>query len=175
MADHTRNALDAAVRALQEVIIPAVDPSHPLALEQAKIVTGLLKLLAERFEYTHARARFEVLHAADLARSLRADAASAAPSIAAEIDAALDVAQRLADDPAARSHDLASASMTLTALASATVRATAGTPVADRVERTVLAGSKRYLDLQRAWFLPQGWETDPTVVPSLDDALAAVR
>ena len=40
-----------------------------------------------------------------------------------------------------------------------------------RVESTVVAAAAPALALQRAWFLPQGWEPDPTAVPSLEAAL----
>src|SRR5690606_21635601 len=62
MADHTRNALAAAARAMRDVIIPAVDPEHPLALEQAKIVARLLDFVEQRIDHVHERARCELLH-----------------------------------------------------------------------------------------------------------------
>ena len=44
-----------------------------------------------------------------------------------------------------------------------------------RVETTVLLASKSLLDAQRAWFLPQGWEPDPSVVPPIESAFVLPR
>ena len=40
-----------------------------------------------------------------------------------------------------------------------------------RVEQTVLVGSKPWVDMQRAWFVVQGFELHPDELPSLDAAL----
>jgi hypothetical protein len=40
------------------------------------------------------------------------------------------------------------------------------------IERLVLAASKRLLDVQRAFYLPIGFEPDPKLVSTIDSALA---
>ena len=84
MADHTINALNAVARAMDDVIFDAVDPGHPLAREQARLVSKYLKLLQSRLEYAYDRNRFELGHYTDLAVALSA-APVTGPKLAASM------------------------------------------------------------------------------------------
>src|SRR3954452_4273924 len=55
------NALGAAIRALEEVVAPAIDPADPLAAEQLVLVIDSLRFLRERLDHLHDRARQFVL------------------------------------------------------------------------------------------------------------------
>ena len=48
MADHEENAIRAAIKALSQVVAPAVDPSNPLAVEQLRLVVQFLDFHLER-------------------------------------------------------------------------------------------------------------------------------
>ena len=174
MADHTTNVLQAAVRSLDDVIFDAVDPGHPLAREQTRLVSKYLKLLHSRLEYAYDRNRFELSHYTDLAGALLADAGSLSPAIAAALAAAVAEGQRLRDLAGARAPDLQAAAQRLAAVVTALIRTVADAEPAlrQRVEGAVLLASKSLLDAQRAWFLPQGWEPDPSVVPPIEGAFA---
>ena len=169
MADNTYNALRAASRALDEVIIDAIDPNHPLAQEQARLVSKSLQLVLSRLDYAYDRNRFEMCHYLSLATTLRDDAKLLSPAIAVALDISLNEASRLRDLPGARVPDLQAASKKLAAILTALIRTAAGadTVLRQRVEYTVLQASKALLDAQRAWFLPQGWEPKPELVTSI--------
>ena len=177
MADHTLNALSAAARAMDDVIFDAVDPGHPLAREQTRLVSKYLKLLQSRLEYAYDRNRFELGHYTDLAADLLADAGTLSPAIAEALGVAVAEGRRLRDLPGARAPDLQAAAQRLAAAVTALIRTAAGAEPAlrQRVEGTVLGASKALLDAQRAWFLPQGWEPDPTVVPPIETAFVLPR
>ena len=170
MADHTINALSAAARALDDVIFDAVDPGHPLAREQTRLVSKYLKLLHSRLEYAYDRNRFELSHYADLAGALLADAQALSPAIAGALRPALEEASRLRAQAGARAPVLQAAAQGLAALITALIRTAASAEPAlrQRIETTVLRASKALLDAQRAWFLPQGWEPDPARVPPIE-------
>ena len=172
MADHTINALSAAARALDDVIFDAVDPGHPLAREQTRLISKYLKLLQSRLEYAYDRNRFELSHYTDLGGGLLADAASLSPVIAAALGAAVEAGRRQRDLAGARAPDLQASAQRLAAIITALIRTAAGTEPAlrQRIETAVLLASKTLLDAQRAWFLPQGWEPDPTLVPPIKGA-----
>lgn len=174
MADHTINALGAAARALDDVIFDAVDPGHPLAREQTRLVSKYLKLLHSRLEYAYDRNRFELSHYTDLAAELLADARILSPAIASALAPAVEEGLRLRDLPGARAPDLQAAAQRLAAIVTALIRTVADADPAlrQRVEGAVLQASKSLLDAQRAWFLPQGWEPDPTRVPPIEGAFA---
>ena len=177
MADHTIDALSAAARALDDVIFDAVDPGHPLAREQTRLVSKYLKLLHTRLEYAYDRNRFELSHYTDLGGDLLGDAATLSPAIAAALGTAVEQGQRLRELPGARAPDLQAGAQRLAAIITALIRTAAGAEPArrQRVESAVLLASRSLLDAQRAWFLPQGWEPDPAVVPPIEGAFVLTR
>ncbi|MGM7669221.1 hypothetical protein [Microbacterium sp. A93] len=172
MADHTRTTLAAAARAMRDVIIPAVDPNDPLALEQAKIVAQVLEFVEQRIDHVHERARFELLHYLALLQEIRSDVAVISPALGAAIEQELEVAAVIAADARVGTPTVADTARSLAELVSASVRSSQGEASGLRIELAVLDAAKELLDMQRAWFLPQGWESDPAVVPSLDAAFA---
>ena len=169
MADNTSNALRAASRALDEVILDAIDPNHPLAQEQARLVSKYLQLVLSRLDYAYDRNRFEMCHYLNLATTLCEDAKLLSPAIAAALDVSVNDASRLQNLPGARTPDLQAASKKLAAILTALIRTAAGaeTVLRQRIEDTILQASKALLDAQRAWFLPQGWESKPELVTSI--------
>ncbi|KXX59538.1 hypothetical protein [Rhodococcus sp. LB1] len=174
MVNTTKNALTAAVRALDEVVIPAIDPGHPLALEQARIVSKLIAQLESRLDYYYDRIRFQLHHNVSLGRELVSDAPTVSSEIADALASALAEGERLLREAGAKVPDLETATERLAGVISALVRATitADSATRDRIERTVLIASEPILDARRAWVLPQGWEPDPSKVPSIETAFA---
>jgi hypothetical protein len=170
MADHTDNVLGAAIRALDEVIRPAIEPEHPLANEQAKIVSQYLKQIRSRLDYSYDRDWFDVEFHAGLAREVLADARELSTAVSAELELCLQAAEQLLASRGPRVPALRAASAGLATALTALVR-TAGDvdgPSSSRIEALVLERSGAYLDAQRAWFLPQGWETNPGEVPAIE-------
>ena len=53
------------MKAMQEVVLPAVDPHHSIAQEQAKLVLGSLNLILQQIDFAHA---FEVVEAREMQR-----------------------------------------------------------------------------------------------------------
>src|SRR5215211_3836511 len=89
--DHSDNALRAAIKALEEVVAPAVDPADPLAAEQLTLVIDSLRFLRERLDQLHDRARFELRHHLALAHAVADDATGALDE---EVEAATAVYER---------------------------------------------------------------------------------
>jgi CRP-like cAMP-binding protein len=175
MADHTRNTLAAAARAMRDVIIPAVDRTDPLALEQAKIVAQVLEFVEQRIDHVHERARFELLHYRALVQEIREDVSAFSLALSAAIDQELESSAAIVADPAASTQAVADEATSLAELVSAGVRASQGETSGPRIELAVLNAARELLDMQRAWFLLQGWESDPSVVPALDAVFATRR
>jgi hypothetical protein len=173
MADHTDNGIRSAIKALREVIAPAVDPADPLATEQVRLVADFLELLGERLDLLVDRQRYEIAYYAALGDALAADAERCAPAKAAELAAAVDDGRALLARPDARAPELKSAGARAATAVAEVVRAAPGgdADVARRIRRTVVERSRPWLDMQRAWFLPQGFEPDPTALPPLALAL----
>lgn len=174
MIDHTDDGLRAAIKALDEVVAPAIDTANPLAVEQLRLVSRFLGFLRTRMPYEHARARHELQHYFGLAGTLMPLAPNDAPVRSRDLlGAAIRAAGPLLDDPAAGAQQIQGAITSLSCAASTLVREVAHAPAAVRepIERAVIRAAQALLDAQRAWFLPMGFEPDPRCVPGIDDAL----
>jgi hypothetical protein len=172
MADRNDGALQAAIKALEHAVLPAVDPADPLAGEQLRLVVGYLRLLRQRLDRVEERARFELEHYRALATLLLDDARAQGGEIAQRFDGAL--AQAGAATRPAAVRDAAAA---LAGAVSGLVRAAAQSDPERRrrIEHAVARHSRRWVDAQRAWFAPLGFELRPAQLPALDDALDPAR
>lgn len=174
MADHTLDMLHSAIRAMEDVVLPTVDRRHPLALEQATLVTRILQLLAQRLPLAGARQRFELRQATELAEALQAPAAEVSPAIAQALAQAAQTGRQLLVSPDSTPAALQAATRELGGLAAVLVEvanAHASRTCSAAIEHAVLQASAGVLAMQRAWFLPQGWEPDPSAVPPLERLL----
>lgn len=170
MVDTTDNGFRAAIQSLREVVLPAVDPTHPMAREQIALVIDWLEFQRLRNPQLADRQR------AELAANLRIARAVDALGLAlAEADLPVTVARgdALLAAPAATYPELLAAREAVEEALSHAVLLAAALPAEDRaaVEQLVIAGSAPVVALQRAWFLPYGLEADPAAIPSLADAL----
>lgn len=169
MADHTDNALLAAIKALDEVVAPAVDPANPLAGEQLKLVSRYLAFLRSRLQFLADRDRFELHHYLGLAQELRSCASEKTTPSSAEFAQAIELAELAGRRAQATARELRLAIKELTTTISMFVRySTALEPVAiKRIESVVVRASKSLFDVQRAFYLAMGFEPDPHLVPDL--------
>lgn len=174
MADYTDNALLASIKALEQVVMPAVDAADPLATEQLRLVSGFLKFLRTRMEHGYPRQLFELDHYLRLAQQVTPDAALLdVPGLPSRLAAAVAQGQAVAAQAVALPADVRSAAAALATAVAGVARGAAGAdaPLRRRIEQQVLAGSKRWVEMQRAWFAPQGFDLRPDELPALDQAL----
>lgn len=155
--------LAVVIKALRDVVAPAVDPANKLAIEQLHLSIATIGLVQRGLPLAHARARRELLNAVALA-----DAVTAAGGT-------LDVAAAGAAlaDPAADEPRLDEVRRALLAAVEGAVAAAAGTPRETAVARAVIAASKPQCDLARAWGGASGFEVEPDALPALEDLLRA--
>jgi hypothetical protein len=173
MPNNVDAALRSAVRALDEVITPAVDRANPLAEEQVRLVRQLLAFLEGRVQYVLAKDVRELSIYVDTARRLATAAAEVDPVTASQLaQAAKDGSAALVARPLPDSTDVSAVSARLASLISRLVRFGADQPAGLQVEAEVVRGSKAILDLHRAWFAPGGFEPNPADAPDLRTELA---
>lgn len=159
--DHSDNALRAAIKALEEVVAPALDPADPQAAEQLVLVVDALKFLRERLDHLHDRARFDLRHHLALAHSIAEDVA---------LDEEIEAATALYHCSDARTPELRQGAAALAAALRKVVR-DADEDIRPRIERRIVAGERARIEADRAWHLPQGFDPDPGAVPPLEAAL----
>lgn len=172
MADRNEAALQAAIKALEHAVLPAVDPANPLAGEQLRLVVGYLRLLHSRLAQSQDRSRFELAYHQALAEALGEEARIEGGEVAERFAAAMAQAAE-----ARRSAEIDAATASLAGAVSGLVRAVASAAPERRrhIERTVATHSRRWIDARRAWFAPLGFELRPTELPPLADALDTAR
>jgi hypothetical protein len=173
MMDHSDTTLRAAIKALEEVVAPAVDPGDPLAGQQLRLVIDALRFLRDRVDHLHDRERFEVRHHLRLARAVAPEAAAASPAAAHALREAIEAGDAILDRSDARTPELRAASAALAAELRSLVRdaAGAGADARSRIERLIVDGTRERIDADRAWHLPQGFDPDPGGVRPLEAVL----
>lgn len=172
MADPIDTGLSASIKALEDVVAKSVDTANPLACEQLRLVSRYLGFLRQRLPFQQDRDRFELGHALALAMQLRE---IALPGRTHMLDEPIADGERVYEQPGAPGEAVRSAARGLNAAASVLVRCAQDYPERTwrQMEQAIVKSSQRLFDVQRAWYLPMGFEPDPRAVPALQDALVA--
>ena len=167
-------AITTMIRAMKDVVIPAVDPANRLAVEQSQLVLGMLALLARQLPVQFRFDRDELARLADSAARLERLCKSS--SALREHGDRLSALAAAAEDRLARSSmdpsELVGASRELRAAIGALVSAAADVSESERVaaiQREVLDLSRDQLIRDRAMLASQGFETG---LPAIEDLLA---
>ncbi len=169
--------LQAVIKALSDVVLPAIDPDNKLAIEQGKLSIGLLALLAQQlpmqFRFDCDELARLIATSAELVRQAQGGAGTQA-AVAALTEATR--AARLALDAAGASP--ADIEAKVRALRAATgalvteVHRDGDAACRPNIQQTVLAMSKEQGLRDRSMMLMQGWEPDPKAIPPLAELLA---
>lgn len=155
-----------AIRAMRDVVIPAMDGMNRQAAEQAGLVVAMLQLLERTLPLSYRYDCDELQRSVALARELRA-LGGAEPALAAlsdRIAAAATAAGNTLDRTLADPTELESACRDMRAEISAFVTAAyRDAPAATKqaVARATLDSYREQLLRERAWVISQGWESEP--------------
>lgn len=169
--------ITSVIKAVKDVLIPAIDPNNKLALEQAQLVIGLLSLLASQLPIQFRFDRDELARLLTTAESLgkvqtgNPVVTNAMDELAASRTAAASVFERCQLDPA----ELVASVRELREMVGTVISAVAGTDdiaAQLRVEKIILDMSKEQLLRDRSLVKPQGWEPDPAALPGIEQLLA---
>lgn len=177
MADRTVEGLRAALKALREVVTPAVDPANPLATEQLRMACGYLALVCEQLPWRSARIAAEGRSALALATAQQPLATGCGPDAAAAVAAlneAVSAARALHAQPGLDEDAWQRSTAALGAASSTLVRcaSTADDDTRRRIERAVVAHAAAWLDMERAWYRPLGFDTAASLPFTLEEALS---
>jgi hypothetical protein len=176
--DRTDVTLQAVIRALTDVVAPAVDPEDALAREQLRLSIDHLRFLALRVDRLYERAVFELRHHLHLAEAVTA-ALRGQPDRTKLLDGEIADATGVLASAGAAPATLRAASAAVAAAISAVVRelddaapedasAAAARPA---VVRAVVAGSAERVAFERSWYAPLGIDPDHDELPALDQLL----
>ena len=161
--------IQSRIKAMIDTILPAVDPEHKMAQEQARLVIGTLQLVAKRLPIAYRYDRDELDRYVTLARDLVAQVGHSlgGPTISAMETLAAhggDVLDRARAEPA----ELEAAIFDLRATVGELIqeaRAKGNPEAKATIRKLVLAASKQELDRERALVVDMGFENDPANMP----------
>lgn len=167
--------LPTLIKAMTDVVLPAIDARNKLAQEQGHLVVAMLRLMEQRapLQFRYDRADLaSFLGLADQISSVAVQGAGLGPSVESLASAAAqgrDVLERARAEPS----ELEAANLRLRAAVGQVLQASAGQPphVRDAIEAAAFAHSADLLLRERAWLAPQGWEG---ASPDLPDVLSLI-
>jgi hypothetical protein len=164
------------VKAMTDVVLPAIDPANKLAQEQARLVIGMLSLMAQQLPLQFRFDCDELARLLKLSAELKDYTGNSAEVEACVADMKLIATQgtTVLDQAQAGPEQVERVSRELRAAVSQVVRAVYRAEETDAIQRVqdlVLAISKEQLQRDRSWVLMQGWEPDPAAVPDIHDLL----
>ncbi len=176
MPDTIDNAFLACQRALEDMILPAIDEANPLAVEQAQLVLRMLGLLRARATLLHPKARKELELNRSAALAVAGPLRALDPTVADRLEVEAGAAGHLLADPAATTDALNRSAAAIASLIGTAVGACGprDDPAARQVERIAIDSQGALIDLHRAWFAPTGFD-DTAHLPPLDILLAAPK
>lgn len=162
--------LQTAIRALSEVVMPAVDAANALAVEQLQVVIGMLSLMAARLPLQFRYDCDELARLIEFAQALE-NCGGSASALRDARERGADVAARAQAEPQEVLLALRALRETSGALITALYR-DGNDDQRAALTRVVLAHADQQLLRERAWVLPQGWEAQPESLPAIETLLA---
>jgi hypothetical protein len=160
------------IKALTDVVIPAIDPVNKLAIEQSRLIVGLLNLMASQLPVQVKFDRDELARLATCSRTLIAtvSADSGIRTAIAQLETCTDTALGLLERNALTPADLVGGVRKLKAAVGTLVTVAAASTDIDaqlRIERIVLTMSKEQLLRDRSLMKLQGFEPNPAALPEI--------
>ena len=165
-----------AIRAMQDVVIPAIDSTNKMATEQAGLVVAMLQLLEGTLPLTYRYDCDELQRATALAEELRG-VSEGVPSLqamsqglAASAASARGILDRALTDPAEL--ELACRSIRAAISDFVTIASSEAPPEERRaIARLTIDSSKEQLLRERVWVISQGWESEPEKLPAIESLI----
>lgn len=170
--------LQSIMKSMKDVVLPALDPSNKLALEQGQLIMGMLNILSQRLPLEYRFDCDELGRLLELSRRLGEQAkgggktTAALKTLATSTTHGADVLERARAEPG----EVYEAVKELRAKTSDVVQSVfKDGEAASRtaVRKSVLAISAEQLQRDRAWLIGQGWEPDSKSIPPIESLITA--
>lgn len=175
MPEQSRHAAQAAIKALTEMVAPAVDAADPLATDQLRLVISWLQFDALRRgcepDFARARLALRIAQARSVLALLQEAQAPEASVVALALAVAADAQSADVEDVALR--DTAGMDLDASVCAAVLTAQDRGHGHAARLSDVILDHARRDLLLHRAWFMPLGFEARPQEIPDIGELLRA--
>ena len=153
--------LAAIAKSLADNVMPAVDPSNPMAVEQLHLALATLGILRQRLPDLHAFLRRDLADNIALAKAIGGEGAVIVES------------ERVFASPESSPQQIETQVRNLKEAIAALIDKARGTPAEQEVAEAVIAAQEPMILRARAWAIGMGFEPDPTQIPALADLLEA--
>ena len=170
----------AMIKAMVDVVLPAVDPEQKMAQEQARLVIGTLGLIASRLPVAYRFDRDQLDRYVSLSRELVAldkangEGGQAVSKLESLAERGADVLSRARAEPS----ELESTVFDLRAEVSSllqTLHKSSSPEKWNKVNKLILDASKTELDRERALVVAMGFEPKPGSIPPIESLLPQVN
>lgn len=160
--------LQVSLRALREVVGPALKDGEKQAAEQLHLAIATLDFMRQRLPYARRYFRLElegyIAQGLEVAALVRADQAALGDALAAAAAAGAAELGR----PEAEVEDYILIIRKLRENISLAIAGAAGKPYERDLDRLIIRGQEKLVLGERAWCAPLGFEIKPEELPSLD-------
>lgn len=164
-------------KAMLDVVIPAIDPANSLAMEQAQLVLGMLRLMQHQQPIQYQFDRDELARLLEVMANLNSLCGQdeSLASLGQQLEEQRGYARVVLDGSRVTPVELCDIVKDCRYLIAAIVREAgqaAALETTMQIEQRVLEYSKQQLLRDRALVVLQGWEPDPDALPSIESLLA---
>ncbi len=170
MIQSFQTQLEVTLRALTDVVLPALDPANRQALEQLQLSLATLNFLQARLPYARRYQRMELEHLIELAGKVIAVIGASAPATAS-LTQTMDNGRAELAKPQAEVEDYLRLSRELRELIADIVANSAGETFEDSLDALIVKSTQYLLLRERVWCLPLGFELAPQDLPDIEDLL----
>lgn len=165
-----------AIRAMQEVVIPALDSVNKMAVEQAALVVGMLQLLEHTLPLVYRYDCAELEANLALVQKLCA-AVEGVPSLhqsSGQMEAVAAAACATLNRPRVDPKEIEQACTEIRSAISEfiiLIYRHAPVPARQDIARLTLSSARKQLVRERAWVISQGWESQPEKLQPIESLI----
>jgi hypothetical protein len=159
--------LAVALRALGEVVLPALDGAEKHVVEQLHLTMAVLEFMRQRLPQAGPFYRRDLIDHAMLADASADLIAPYDAARAGDLRALVDAGRAVLDHPAADWNDYIAATRRLRAATAEAAERSGGAPYEAALDTLILDTSAGMHLQARTWYLPFGFEPDPDLLPPL--------
>ncbi|MCK9505827.1 MAG: hypothetical protein M0Q95_16825 [Porticoccaceae bacterium] len=164
--------LEVSLRALQDVVAPALSGAENHVLEQFNLALATLSFLRQRLPYARGYHRLELQHFMDCSAAVRNLIAADQPELATQMKTTESLGSQELVRPEAEIEDYLLVARKLRELINDSVKMANGKPYEAELDAFVCRQQQAFLPAQRAWCAPLGLDTEADKLPSIDDVLS---
>lgn len=154
--------LKSIVSAMEDIIIPAIDPKDSLPLQQASLIVGHVRMILEQLPFT---ANFEWLCLEDMAVTARA--VLVLPGLESQSDKAKELARILDERTGVAADRYTAIGRALEAMIEA-AQQSGNIDLLEQVAEPVLAFGERQTLRERVWFSATGFDPMRSELPAIE-------